>query len=367
VIFLFWIFVAAAIVQLGYYLFLFARFAWGRESYYSSDALLPVSVVICARNEAENLSRNLKTILIQNYPEFEVIVVNDQSTDGTMEVLADFASRNEHIRIMQVPAYEDQSLGKKAAIKIGIDQARYDTIVVTDADCHPASTHWLRHIMGSYLSDSTFVLGYSPFIPESGLLHRLMRYENVMTAMQYFSFARAGMPYMGVGRNMSFRRSVFVDWEGYDPSQIIAGGDDDLFVNAQARGNHTTICLHRDALVYTAAPSGLGAWLRQKTRHVSSSFYYQRKHKFLLFLFALSNFLLYALLPVQFILPSMGLLASGLFGLVWMTKYLVTERVNEKLHQGGLTDWLPILDTLYVLYLLLIFLITLTRPKQAWK
>jgi cellulose synthase/poly-beta-1,6-N-acetylglucosamine synthase-like glycosyltransferase len=304
--------------------------------------------------------------MIQNYPAFEVIIVNDQSTDNTVEVIAEYFDRNDNIRLFNIKPGEKPLPGKKFALKTGIENAQYDIIVVTDADCKPVSAHWLEHLVGNYLNDTDFVLGYAPFYKAPTLLNKIARYENIMTAMQYLSFAKIGMPYMGVGRNMSFRKELFTGWDQKNGKNI-SSGDDDLFVNALAKSRNTELCLHKDAFTYSDAKTTWQEWIRQKTRHVSTSSHYKLIHKFVLFLFALSNFLFYTSFLVlcikAFILPIVLLSLV----LVLFTKYVITAKINNKLQQSDLTGWLIIMDPLYVVYLLLIFILTIFRPNPEWK
>ena len=362
----FWVFVAAAGIQVLYYVLVFGRLAYSRQPHYDPDTYPPLTVVICAKNEAENLRKNLKVVLIQNYPTFEVIVVNDQSTDDTVEVIAEYMQRNANLRLLNIKPGDKPLPGKKFALKTGIDHASYDTIVVTDADCKPVSAHWLEHMASCYLSDTDIVLGYAPFHQVPTLLNKVARYENVMTAMQYMSLSKAGMPYMGVGRNMSFRKELFETWD-HKKGKKLKSGDDDLFVNALARGKNTALCLHKDAFTYSDAETRWGGWLRQKTRHVSTSSHYKLHHKFVLFLFALSNLLFYTAFGVLCIKAFIPLIVLPLLAIVLIVKCLVTAKINKKLHQNDLSKWFIIMDPLYVMYLLLIFIATILRPDPAWK
>jgi len=367
---LFGIFTAAAVILVLFYSLIFGKLAYDRAPHYEPDVFPPVSVIICAKNEAENLKKNLKVILIQNYPKFEVIIVNDQSTDNTVQVIAEYFDRNENLRLFNIKPGEKPLPGKKFAIKTGVEHAKYDTIVVTDADCKPVSAHWLEHLVASYLDDTDFVLGYSPFNKAPTLLNKVARYENVMTAMQYLSFAKVGMPYMGVGRNMSFRKELFGQWD-INGSKKMVGGDDDLFVNALAKGKKTELCLHKDSFTYSDAKTTWGDWIRQKTRHVSTGNRYRFHHKLVLFLFALSNFLFYTTFPLLCIkavtMPLVLISLVSSVALVLFTKYVVTAKINTRLQQTDLTKWFIIMDPLYVLYLLLIFILTIFRPNPEWK
>ncbi len=366
-IYVFIVFIAAAAVQIVYYALVFSRLAYGREHRFDPDEYPPVSVVICAKNEAENLRRNLKIIFIQNYPTYEVIVVNDQSTDDTINVVSDFFSRNTNLRLFNIKPGEKPLPGKKFALKTGIENAKYENIVVTDADCQPASAHWLEHLMSSYLSDTDFVLGYSPFYRHPGMVNKIARYENIMTAMQYMSYARVGIPYMGVGRNMSFRKSLFTGWSGSNRDKDLPGGDDDLFVNALARGRNTVLSLHKDSFTYSEAKSTWSDWLHQKRRHVSTGSRYRFHHQLLLFFFALSDFLFYTSFIVLCIKTFMLPIILLSLVLVLTIKYIVTDKINIKLQQADLSSWFLLLDPLYVLYLFAIFIVSIFSTKPEWK
>ena len=248
-----------------------------------------------------------------------------------------------------------------------IENAKYDNIVVTDADCKPASAHWLEHLMSNYLGDTDFVLGYAPFYKHPTFINKVARYENVMTAMQYLSYAKLGTPYMGVGRNMSFRKSLFTSWDGYAKSKDIAGGDDDLFVNAVAKGVNTRLSIHKDSFTYSEAKPTWSEWLRQKRRHVGTGSKYRLSHKAMLFLFALSNFLFYTIFLVLCIKLFMLPITVLSLALVLIIKYIVTDKINIKLQQSDLNGWFWILDPLYVAYLFFIFILTIFTRKPEWK
>ena len=361
------IFVGAAVIQLLYYSLVFGRLAFGKERHYEPDCYPPVSIVICAKDEAENLKTNLKVVLIQNYPVFEVIIVNDQSTDHTLDVLAEYFQRNDNLRLFNIKEGPKPIAGKKFALKTGVENAKYDIVVVTDADCKPTSAHWLEHLIGGYMSDTDFVLGYAPIYRGASFLNKLIRYENVMTAMLYFSFARVGMPYMGVGRNMAFRKSAFMNWNSYKDSKELPSGDDDLFVNALANKKNTTTSLHRDSFVYSPAKDTWAAWIHQKIRHSGSGRYYKFKHLLMLSLFPLSTLLLYTTFLVlcikSFILPVVLIVCA----FVLFVKYLIHRKVNTKLQQADLSSWIFLLDPMHVIFLFCIFILSLTSSNKAWK
>lgn len=358
----------AAVTQVVYYLIVFFRLNFLRTRVRQSDWQPPVSVVICAQNEAEYLSRYLKVVLIQQYTQYEVIVVNDQSTDQTIDVLVEYYQRNRNLKIVNIAPNETKNLpGKKYALAKGIAAASFDTIVVTDADCRPATTHWLSKLVTAYMDNTEVVLAHSPFERQAGWLNRLVRYENCITAMQYFGLAKLHIPYMGVGRNMSYKKELFTAFDGYEKYKNMLSGDDDLLINKMAKGSTTEICLDKDTFMYTIAKPTLSEWMAQKKRHLRSGFAYKLHHQTILFLFALSKLLFYALLPIMFftLLPK-SMIAIVVAGVV-ASMLLMTITIYKKLGSADLWFISPILDVFYTVYLVSIFFLILFQPKDKWK
>ncbi|MGI9158796.1 MAG: glycosyltransferase, partial [Saprospiraceae bacterium] len=254
----------------------------------------PLSVIICARNEAVNLRRHLPAVLQQEYPGFELIVVDDASTDETAAVLAAF-QREFPDRLCALRIDHKTHPGKKQSLALGIEAASNEILVFTDADCRPSTNRWLRRLAAPFAVASTeIVLGYGPMMPAAGLLNAWARFETAMIALQYFTWAKAGRPYMGVGRNLAWRRPLFARAGGFHTQFDLASGDDDLLVNALANAQNTAICLHPDAWVWSAAPQTLRAWFRQKRRHLTAGRRYRPLDQLLLAATGLSHAGVYA-------------------------------------------------------------------------
>jgi len=226
---LIWVLLAALLVQLIYYWFIFSRLAFYNASKRPvSDQKLPVSVVICAKNEYHNLVRFLPLILEQEYAAFEVVVVNDASDDDTFYLLRELSDKYSRLNVVNIHQNLNFFVGKKFPLSIGIRSARYDTVLLTDADCFPAGPHWIDSMQSVFTAKTGIVLGYGAYIAQPGLLNKLIRFDTLHVAMQYMSLALAGLPYMGVGRNLAYHRELFFNSGGFMKHYKITSGDDDL-------------------------------------------------------------------------------------------------------------------------------------------
>ncbi|MCB0615512.1 MAG: glycosyltransferase, partial [Phaeodactylibacter sp.] len=175
------------------------------------------------------MRRNLPFFLAQDYPEYEIIVVNDNSSDKTLEVLLDFQKKSPILRLIDINVSTPR--GKKAALSKGVNAAKFEILLLSDADCRPASPQWLDFMQAFIRDRAKIGLGYSPYFRGKGILNAFIRFETVYSAIQYLSFAFMGLPYMGVGRNLCYRKSLFRGSGGFDSHAHIASGDDDLFIN----------------------------------------------------------------------------------------------------------------------------------------
>ena len=236
------------IIQSFYYLFFFIRLAAYKTRPKEAIQTHPVSVIICARDEAANLARNLPGALVQQYrTTHEVIVVNDNSFDDSKYLLEEFQRQFKQLRIVELKQEAKLIPGKKFPLSMGIKAAKHEILLLTDADCVPASEHWIEQMQATYDDQTEIVLGYGAYTQKPGLLNKLIRWETVHTALQYLSYALAGKPYMGVGRNLSYKRALFLRHKGFSAHHKIPSGDDDLFINMAATRRNTKINLQKDS------------------------------------------------------------------------------------------------------------------------
>jgi glycosyltransferase involved in cell wall biosynthesis len=326
----------------------------------------PVSIIICAYNEAANLRENLRFFLTQDYPVFEVVVVNDGSTDDSLAILLEF---QKEFPILHVLSVQGTLPGKKAALSLGIRRAKFEWLFLSDADCRPRSNKWLQVMMQKRLAVPTIILGYSPYRERSGWLNRFIRFEAFYTALQYFSFALAGHPYMGVGRNLAYHRTLFRQAEGFSQHAHLISGDDDLFVNQVATAANTTVCFSPEAWVYSAPKTSWRGYYIQKRRHHSVSRHYRWNHQMLLGALALSHVLHYVLLLILWMVaPAYWPVLLLIYSVRMSVVLLVSGGAGKRLGQGDLLPYLPLLDLLYLLYYFLFAPALLTDSRiRKWK
>ncbi len=354
-------------IQLYFSLGVHLKLASAQVEDLAEQAGQPLSVVICARNESENLLQNLPLVLEQDYPDFEVIVVNDRSWDRTPDVLEEFAKQYAHLKIVTVADGEKFLAGKKFAVTMGIKAASNEWLVFTDADCLPASTQWLKGMQPSSNEKIEIVLGYSPYLRKKGLLNSLIRYETFFTAVNYLSYAINGMPYMGVGRNLAYKKSLFFKTKGFASHMHIPSGDDDLFVNANAHVHNTEIRINPETHVWSAPKESLIAYLRQKKRHIGAGRLYQSKHKFILSAQIISQFLFYVFFILLLFFKATLYPALGIFAVSLLVRSFIYPRLLKRLNYSELRWCFPFLDFLLFIFLVINGILSIFVKKVQWK
>lgn len=247
--FIFYFFCLVALIQVFYYSFFFSRVAFYKEKSRPQSQQHPVSVIICVRDEDENIARYLPGVLVQKYPTtHEVIVVNDNSVDDSKYILEELQKTFKLLQIINLKQEAKLISGKKYPLSVGIKEAKHEIVLLTDADCVPASEFWIQKMQDAYVNGTEVVIGYGAYNKRPGLLNKLIRFETFHSALQYLSFAMAGFPYMGVGRNLSYKKDVFLRNKGFSSINHIPGGDDDLFINKVATKKNTKVVIDREAV-----------------------------------------------------------------------------------------------------------------------
>jgi cellulose synthase/poly-beta-1,6-N-acetylglucosamine synthase-like glycosyltransferase len=363
----FCIFAFVAAVQLFYYLFFYLS-VYFKKSSESKSGKQPVSVIICARNEAENLLNFLPPILEQDYPDFEVIVVNDCSEDNSYIVLGNFLTQYPRLRISTVNKDPKFTHNKKFAQFIGIKAAKNEILLFTDADCKPESDKWLEGMTSQFDENVNFVLGYGGYLRRKGLLNKYIRYDSLTIAMQYLGMAIRGLPYMGVGRNLAYRRSVFFRNKGFGSHNHVISGDDDLLVNTVATRRDTLVELRKETHTRSVPCSDFDKWINQKKRHLTTAPYYKFRDKILLITEPAARMLFYITFIILISNLFMWPWLAAVFGIRLICQITVFTLVQKKLNDSDLLFYMLFFDIFSPLINLIIFLSnTRNRPgSNKW-
>jgi glycosyltransferase involved in cell wall biosynthesis len=362
----FGVFCIAVIVQLFYYAWFFSRLAFFKSTSKEKTQQHPVSVIICAKDEAGKLAANLPGALVQTYQTtHEVIVVNHTSQDDTRFLLEELKKTFKGLHIVNLQQDAIGIPGKKYPLSMGIKEAKYEIVLLTDADCVPASEFWIEKMQDAYNDGIEVVLGYGAYHKKPGLLNKLIRFETFHAALQYFSFALAGTPYMGVGRNLSYKKELFFRNKGFSSINHLPGGDDDLFINKVANKQNTAIVIDPETFTLSEAKKTFGAWFKQKARHYSASRFYKPKHKFLLGLYSITQFFLYPLFVVSMIFFSWKITLI-VFGARFLLQGFIYFKTMKRLNEKDLFAWWWLFDIWMFLYYLIFVPALWKKPPPSW-
>lgn len=391
------LFFGAIAIQLFYILFIFTKLS-GFEDSNSDEYQPPVTIIIAASNELENLRELLPLLDNQDYPEFEILIADDRSNDGTYDYLINNTDRIKHLNYLRVLDLPDHYTAKKYAVTLAVKKAKHEWLLFTDADCRPESDQWIKTMMAQASQEKDIVLGVSKYNYLPGKLNALIRYETFQTALQYLSFALAKMPFMGIGRNLMYKKSLFWKNSGFSSHNQLLSGDDDLFVNEASTKNNVAICISDDGQTNSIPKTTWEEWYIQKKRHLSVGKQYKFRDRLNLGLLWMSGILIWLLvIPTFFIVPFwfsapewsripveflgqyglghwypynnwMRLITAVFIGFI-LIKWTVLAKVNKTLG-STINSWkIPYYDFLYTMYLIILGLVTLfSNPQKIkWK
>ena len=352
-------------IQLFYLIAFLITFLRKREA--RPDATPAVSVIVCAHDEEKNLKELIPLLLQQDYPDFEIIVVEDRSNDSTYDYLLQATADHPRLKMVRVKYLPDHITGKKFAITLGVKAAAYDWVLLTDADCRPFGNQWIRAMAAHMTADKQIVLGFSPYLVLPGYLNAFVRFESLITAIQFMGLALLNRPYMGTGRNLAYRKSLFLDNKGFNKHLTINGGDDDLFVNQHAVPGNTAVNLETRGIVRSIPKSTWRKFLYQKLRHLSVGKRYRLRDRARLGLFSMTWILTWAIVPFM-------VQTSFLWSFLWVGFLIREIMLMVLVHRASRTmgdpfeAWkTPLLDFNYAIYYLGTGLVALASKRIRWK
>ncbi len=343
-----------ALIQIVYVVYYWSGMAFYNEGEKRRDfRVKPVSVVIAARNEEENLKTLIPLLMQQDHQQYEVIVVNDCSCDDTDLILRDFKEIYSNLKTVKIEEQDKWPTGKKFALTLGIKAASYDLLLFMDADCEPASLSWISNMQARFSSKAEVVLGVGLYKKEKGFLNYMIRYDTLLTALNYLGFAVRNSAYMGVGRNLAYRKQLFFYHKGFSNHIMHPSGDDDLFINQAASNENTNICLEPQSFTISNPSTTWGQWFRQKKRHYSTFKFYKSKHKFLLGLNSISFiFFLMLVLPsfwFQKPLEDLWFVVLGITTITLLVRWIMLIKAMVRLDKSDMIWLLPVLEIMFLI------------------
>ncbi len=363
----FYTFTVVVFIQVIFFIFFFGKFAF-LKPIKKRRKNIDISVIVCAKNEAENLKNFLPSIISQEYPSFEIVLINDASSDDTLEVMEAFSEKHSNIKIVDVKNTEAFWGNKKYALTLGIKASKYNHLLFTDADCKPLSKYWIKEMSSHFSNEKSIVLGYGAYSKtKKSFLNKLIRFETLITAIHYFSFANQGLPYMGIGRNLAYTKDEFFKANGYISHIKVRSGDDDLFINQIASKTNTAMCVSNESITESIPETTLKDWFNQKRRHISTANYYKLKHKILLITIYTTNLLFWLFGFILLISLHYGLVVTMLFLMKLIFQYIIIGTSSKKLNEKDLLLLIPILEVFLIIFQLTIFINNLVSKPNHWK
>jgi cellulose synthase/poly-beta-1,6-N-acetylglucosamine synthase-like glycosyltransferase len=355
-----------ASIQLFYVAIVFGRLAFYKEEEKKPHAQPPISIIIAARNESDNLYDNLPYILTQDYPEFEVIIVNNQSIDDSSWLLKALCLQHKNLRVVEIAKNKHLLPGKKLPITLGVKGAKYENMVFTDADCRPASNKWLSIMAASFSDKKQIVLGYAPYYKSKGIINKIIRYDTAFIGVSYLSMALVKLPYMGVGRNLAYSKKVFDAVKGFKSHYSLPSGDDDLFIQEAAVNQNYTIQISPESFCFSSPATTWKSWIRQKTRHYTTSSRYNFIKKALLGIYPISLLMTWISFVILLSNANWWIIALIIFSLLLILKWLIQGKCLRKLNEKSFAIAFPLWDLGHALLMPIMYNFSDHKRYKKW-
>jgi len=347
------IFAIVVLFQIFYYLLLFIRFSHHKPKIIAPHSLPPVSIVMVAKNDAYLLLKTLPEIFTQEYPQFEVVIVNDNSSDETPQLVLDFQNRFPNLKLVHLDSSVTNIKGKKFPLSLGIKSASYEHILVTDTDCVPASNQWLKLMMRHFSDTTQIVLGYCKLKKNRGILNALIRFDRLHQAIQYFSYCIAKIPFMGMGQNLAYTKALFFKHKGFASQNHLQFGDDDLFVHRAATTRNCAMEYSKEAHTISRFGSNFHHWFLLKIFRSKTRRFYRRPNSFLLNFYHFLITFSYITLAFALYFSSNNLfyvvIVLGILLLKLLTQYIIFGFAAAKLDEKRLVPHILFFDIIFAM------------------
>ncbi len=364
---IFYVFIGITLIQLVYYLIIFGKFAFAKPQTVIPKRI-PVSVIVCAKNEAENVKKFVPLLAEQNYPDYEVILIDDASSDETLDLFEEFKKQYPHVRVVRVVNNEAFWGNKKFALTLGIKAAKKEYLLFTDSDCYPTSKDWITNMSSRFTMSKTIVLGYGAYEKVKGsFLNKIIRFDEMLTATQYFAWAKLGRPFIGEGRNMAYKKEEFFRVNGFMNHMHIRSGEDSLFINEAANKKNTTVCYTPESFTYSQPKKTFKQWFAQKKRQVFLANKFKSGDKFQLRLFYLSQLLFPLLAAVLLILQFNWMYILPIIVLRYIVAWISLGYSAAKLKEKDVMYWFPFMEIFLIFTQLNVFFSNMFSKPVHWK
>ena len=345
---LLYIFIGIAAIQLAYYLGVFGQFAFAKAQKITPKRI-PISVIVCAKNEEENVANFIPLLAEQNYPDFEIVLIDDASGDNTLEIFEQFEKQYPNVRLVKVENNEAFWGNKKYALTLGIKAAKKEYLLFTDADCYPTSKDWITAMSSQFTMQKTIVLGYGKYEKiANSFLNKIIRFENVLTTIQYFSWAKLGQPYMGVGRNMAYKKEEFFNVNGFIDHMQIRTGDDELFINQAAKGKNTTIAYTPESFSISKPKTTFSDFFNQKRRQIATANYFPVMDQLRLGIFYASQLAFIVMAVILLAFQFEWIIVLSIFLVRYVVAWTVVGFSAGKLKENDIKWWFPIVEIVLI-------------------
>ncbi|MDH6305552.1 glycosyltransferase involved in cell wall biosynthesis [Parabacteroides sp. PF5-5] len=362
------------VCQLLYYLVSYSRpykKAKTADNQISLDSYPPVSVIVYAKNESYNLQKYLPSLLVQDYPWYEVIVINDGSTDESDDVLKRLENEYKHLYHTFIPQESKYLSRRKLSLTIGIKAAKHDILLFTEANCQPLSNEWIKSMVCNYTNQTSIVLGYCAYKENSSFFHKLVGYDNLLSGLQYISSALKNNPFSANGRNLSYKKKLFFEHKGYSHSLSLHAGDDDLFINEASTGENTRVKYTPESMTEMAPFERFAMWKEMKISRAATQHHYQGK-QLLFYRMEKVSFFLFLLLVIASVIlgilgnPLTALVGVLLYAISLIVKYVVLNKAARMLQQKISAASLPLLEITQPLINLYILIYRVFKGKKDY-
>lgn len=364
---IFYVYIAIIAIQVSYYLGIFSRFSFIKNTPITPKRI-PVSVIVCAKNEAENVSKLIPKLLAQNYPNFEIVLINDASSDQTLEIFKEYDQKHEHIKLVDVVNNEAFWGNRKYSLTLGIKAAKHEHLLFINADCYPDSENWITTMSAYFTTTKTIVLGYGGYNKVKGsFLNKLIRFDNLLNALQYFSWAKSGKPFSGTGRNLAYKREEFFKTNGFITHMNIRSDEDTLFINEASNARNTTICFDSQSFIYSEAKNKFSDWVQQKRTNAFVLNHYKTFDKTQLKLFNFSQFWFIALSIILLTLNYNWVIITALLGFRYLIAWIVLGFSASKLKEKDIIYLYPFIEIILIFTQVKIYFNNLFSKPVHWK